>query len=488
MERRRSVPIWLVLSVVLALFLSQARAQVAQLRALESKEDVTALEQLSRAFVDIAEEVKPAVVYIEIERKVEQVRPPESEEFFRDWPFRRRFELPERRREYRQQGVGSGIIVQVQGDTAYILTNDHVVKDADKIRVIVGVSETEKKEYDGKVRGRDPNTELALVEIKGEGPFQPARLGDSDGLKVGEWVLAIGNPFGYRLSHTVSAGIVSAKGRRVGIVRGAFAYEGLIQTDAAINPGNSGGPLINLNGEVVGINLALVSRTGTYAGVGFAVPINTAREILNGLIEGRVVRGYLGISLEPLTPELKEQFNADHGVLVTQVFKNTPADGVLQHGDVITHYRGKPILDDEKFRHWVAKTKVGEKVKIKVMRDGKEGSLQVTIAEQPKEMPGVLVSGMTEIRGITVQELTPEFARQMGYEGEQGVLVASVKEDSPASDRIRPGDLIKEVNRKAVSSVAAFAKEMDKVKPEASVLFYIRRRNNYHFAFVPGKK
>jgi len=488
-RRRRPLSIWLVLLVVLALFLSQGRPQVAQLWALESEEDIAALEQLSRAFVDIAEKVKPAVVYIETERKVEGVGPPEMEEFFKDWPFRWRFEFPERRREYRQQVVGSGVIVQVHGDTAYILTNDHVVKDADKIKVIVGVRETEKEEYEGKVRGRDPKTELALVEIKGDGSFQAAELGDSGRLKVGEWVLTIGNPFGYRLSHTVSAGIVSAKGRRVGIVREDFAYEDLIQTDAAINPGNSGGPLINLKGEVVGINLAIATRTGTYAGVGFAVPINTAKEILSGLIKGRIVRGYLGISLQALTPELKEKFNVEHGVLVAQVLKDTPADGVLVKGDVITNYGGRPILDSEEFRHWVARTKVGEKVKIKVMRNGKEKALEVLIAEQPEEMPVVLLSGKTsEFLGITVQELTPELGREMGYRGEEGVLVSSVEEDSPASDQIRPGDLIKEVNQEPLRSIAEFERETNKAKPEASVLFYIRRGHNYYFALVPGRQ
>ncbi|KPJ63071.1 MAG: hypothetical protein AMS15_01815 [Planctomycetes bacterium DG_23] len=480
-KRLTTARIWLAFLVVLVLVFSQKPTQIAPLWAAESSADVTAAEQLSQAFVEVAEEVKPAVVFIQVEVKVSLS--PETEEFFRDWPFPRQFELPER-----QQGVGSGVVVKVQDDTAYILTNYHVVENAENIKVIVGVEETQKKEYKGKVRGRDSKTELALVEIKGEGPFQAARLGDSEKLRVGEWVLAIGNPFGYMLSHTVSAGIVSGKGRQVGIVRGPFAYEDFIQTDAAINRGNSGGPLVNLKGEVVGINAAIFSRVGEYAGVGFAIPINTAKEILGGLIEGRVVRGYLGIYFGPLTAELKEHFDAEQGVLVTQVYKGSPADGVLEAGDVITHYDGRAVLDGEKFRRWVAQTKVGEKVKIKVIRDGEEKTLEVTIGEQPSETPVALLPGRPEVLGISVQELTLELARQMGYEGEKGVLVSSVAEDSPARDRILPGDLIKEVNRRPVSSVAEFIREMSKVAPEESVLLYIRRGNNYVFVPVPGRE
>jgi serine protease Do len=488
--KRIGIPagICITLLVVLALLFSQQTAQTSPLWAQETSADSSAAEQLSKAFVEVAEEVKPAVVYIQVETKAQVSTTPDMEEFFRDWPFPWRFEVPERQREYRRQGVGSGVIVEVQGDTAYILTNYHVVNNTENIKVIVGIEETEKREYEGKTRGLDQNTELALVEIKGEGPFPVARLGDSDELEVGEWVLAIGNPFGYLLSHTVSAGIVSAKGRRVGIVKGPFAYEDFIQTDAAINRGNSGGPLVNLRGEVIGINSAIASGIGEFAGVGFAIPINTAKEIMHGLIEGRVVRGYLGIAFGSLTAELREHFDAENGVLVTQVFRDSPAEDVLNPGDVITHYRGRAVVDSERFRRWVAQTQVGEKVKIKVIRDGEEKTLEVTIAEQPGERPVASLPGTTDALGISVQELTPELARQLGYEGERGVLVSAVSEDSRARGRIRPGDLIKWVNQKPVSSVAEFMREISKVKPEESILFYIRRGSNYSFVPVPGKE
>jgi len=295
----------------------------------------------------------------------------EFKDFFGDEFFRHFFgQIPEQ--EMKQRSLGSGVVVSRDG---YILTNNHVVADADEILVTL----SDKKKYEAQIIGRDPKTDLALIKIKTENTIPAARLGDSDKLKVGDWVVAIGNPFG--LGSTVTAGIVSAKGR----VIGAGPYDNFIQTDASINPGNSGGPLFNLNGEVIGINTAIVSQSGGNVGIGFAIPINMAKSVMPQLKErGKVIRGWLGVSIQLVTQEIKEKFGlkTEEGALIGEVTKGSPADkGGLKRGDVIINFDGKKIKTMNTLPSMVAETPVGKEIEILIIRKGKEKRLTITIGE-----------------------------------------------------------------------------------------------------------
>ncbi|MEW7984075.1 MAG: Do family serine endopeptidase [Candidatus Sedimenticola endophacoides] len=355
---------------------------------------VESLRQTGKAFASVARAVSPSVVFIQVEGKASPAAiggfsSPFGQEFpFGDDLFKRffgdqfpgvpRMPKPEAPKgERRAIGQGSGFVFAAKdgllSDKTYILTNNHVVEDAEKIRVKF----QDGREFDAKVTGRDPQSDVAVLEIKAGG-LSPLRWGNSSRLEVGEWVVAIGNPFG--LSHTLTVGVVSAKGRTsVGI----NDYEDFIQTDAAINPGNSGGPLVNLDGEVVGINTAIFSRSGGYMGVGFAIPSNLAKAIANQLIEhGEVTRGYLGIVIQQLTPDLAESFDIDSGkgILVAQVSEDSPAEKAgLRQGDVIVEYRGEPVSDVGGFRNRVSLTAPGSTETVTVLRGGKRKTLQVTI-------------------------------------------------------------------------------------------------------------
>src|SRR2546426_1736936 len=333
-------------------------------------------------FVEVAKAVTPAVVNISTTRLT---RLPEGHSFgpfddpffrrfFGDEFFRRRFEAPQDRRE---RSLGSGVIADPRG---HIITNNHVVSKADEIRVLL----SDKRELKAKVVGTDPKTDIAVIQVEAKDlPTIP--WADSDKLQVGEYVLAIGNPFG--LNQTVTMGIISAVGRaNVGIAE----YEDFIQTDAAINPGNSGGALVNARGELIGINTAIFSQSGGYMGIGFAVPSNMVRSVMDQLIKGgKVVRGYLGVSIQELNQELAKQFGATEtrGVLITDVLGDSPAKrGKLERGDVIIEYDGHAVLNPTQFRNLVAQTPVGKKVHIKVLRNGKERDQEVLVAEQPVTM------------------------------------------------------------------------------------------------------
>jgi len=424
-------------------------------------ESVTApARDLSKAFEAVAAHVKPAVVSVYSEKTVR----------FRSWdwefPFGEDFferffgrELPRRRsqpapREYRipQRGQGSGIIVDKDG---HILTNNHVVRDVDKIKVQLA----DKRTFDAEIVGRDEKTDVAIIKIKGRVPrdLPVASLGDSDTLKVGDWVLAIGAPFG--LAQTVTAGIISAVGRAdVGIAD----YEDFIQTDAAINPGNSGGPLVNMRGEVIGINTAIATPIGQFAGVGFAIPINMAKHMMPTLLKGQTVtRGFLGVIIQDITEELADQFKlADtRGALVSQVNKDSPADKAgIKPGDVIIKYQGKPVADTRELRNAVAATAPGAKAELTIRRDGKEKTLTVTIGElTPEKMVAADTGkgGTLDRFGLTVQPVTPALAEEFGYDkNARGLLITDVAEDSPAeAAQLRRGDLIVEANRQPVATI-----------------------------------
>jgi serine protease Do len=445
------------------------------------KRDIETLRNTGQVFAEIAEKVTPAVVFVSVEQEVTQQTPDIffgdpfdefNDEFFKRFfgqPVPRQWRQQQQPRQQKQirRGQGSGFIISADG---YILTNNHVVESVEKITVKL----SDDKEMSARVVGTDPETDVAVIKIDANNlPF--VQLGDSDKLKVGEWVIAIGNPFG--LSHTVTAGIVSAKGRsRIGLSE----YEDFIQTDAAINFGNSGGPLLNIDGKVIGINSAIFSRTGSYTGIGFAIPINMAKYVYDKIkTEGKVTRGYMGIYAEDISPDMAGHFGVKNrkGILVDKVIENSPASkGGVEKGDIIVKMDGNTVGDWNAFRNEIARKAPGMKVNLTVIKNGSEKDL--TIALETKESKAALgEAGSKEAKqlGITVQDLTPEIAQQFGYTNEKsGVIVSDIDPSSSAAEAgISVGTLITEVNRQKVENTQDFWKFVKKA--EDSVLLYIRQ-------------
>ena len=447
---------------------SSAQAQDAGLQSLRES---------GQAFRSVAKKVSPAVVFIQAEHVLKgnegNINPFEGGPFGDDF-FRRFFGQPPQQQnphqglpKQRSVGQGSGFIISADG---YIMTNNHVVGDADKVTVRL----LDGREYTAKTIGTDPPTDVAIIKIDADGELPFLKLGDSDQLEVGDWVLAVGNPFG--LSHTLTAGIVSAKGRSG---MGLNDYENFIQTDAAINPGNSGGPLVNLDGEVVGMNSAIFSRSGGYMGIGFAIPINMIEDIRDQLVEhGSVTRGRLGVYIQDLTKDLADSFGIEQrkGILVAQVLEKSPAEEAgLKQGDVIIALDGNPVEKVAKFRNQIALTHPGTKVTLTVLRDGKEKKVDVKIGTLDAEEGGQAAPGGDIPKlGLSLQKLTPELADRLGYQDAKGVLVTAVEPDSLAARAgIERGNLIEEVNRKSVTSpdqVEKLIKESNK----KSVLLLVR--------------
>ncbi len=369
-------------------------------------------------------------------------------------------------REFKRRSLGSGFIISKEG---YIITNNHVVENADKVTVRLN----NEHEFDAEIIGRDPKTDVALLKIKAHEKLFAAPLGDSDKLKVGEWVMAIGNPFG--LAHTVTTGIVSAKGR----VIGAGPYDNFIQTDASINPGNSGGPLFNIRGEVVGINAAIISG-GT--GIGFAVPINMAKEVVEQLKEhGKVVRGWIGVYIQEITKDLQESLELPdrNGVLVADVVKGSPAEKAgIHRSDVIVRFDGKPVHKAEELPRLVATTPVGKRVEVEVIRDGDHKTLKLKVGILKEESPaggGTVTSDF----GFTLQEVTPELAESLGLEQEQGLVISDIDQDGPAFEAgMRRGDVVLEVNRKEVTTLEDFRKAVAARDKDRPTLFLVQRHGN----------
>ena len=367
---------------------------------------------------------------------------------------------------HRQKSLGSGFVVDRDG---YILTNNHVVESGDKI--IVRLSND--KEFEAKLVGRDPKTDIAVIKIDADINLQIAPLGDSDQLEVGEWVLAIGNPFG--LEHSVTSGIVSAKGRHIG----AGPYDNFIQTDASINPGNSGGPLINLQGKVVGINTAIFSRGGGNIGIGFAIPINLVKELLPQLkSKGKVTRGWLGVVIQGVTPAIAESLGMDEarGALVANVNRDAPAErGGIEIGDVIIEFNGQLVKESNDLPIIVARTSVGKEVSVIVLRDGKEVKLSVTIGEYPEEEVLASAKGKGDL-GLTVKRVTPQIAESLGLDRAQGVVITMVEPGSPAEEAgLRPRDVIVEIDRKSILKLSDYQKAVTRIKKGKGVLFLVRR-------------
>ncbi len=423
-------------------------------------------------FVALAKRMKPVVVNISTTQVSESRGQQEfGSPFGDDDPFndfwRRFFGGPmPRGGPQRQRSLGSGFIIDADGS---ILTNNHVVENAQKI--VVKLSDDQ--EYEAKVVGRDAKTDIAIIKINAKVALTTASLGDSDHLDVGEWVVAIGNPFG--LDSTVTSGIVSAKGRHIG----QGPYDNFIQTDASINPGNSGGPLINLRGEVIGINTAIFSRTGGNMGIGFAIPINLAKELLPQLRgKGKVTRGYLGVLIQKVTPEIAESLGMDrsYGALVANVSKDGPADKAgVKVGDVIVEFDGKEVKDSGDLPIIVARTAVDKKIRMKVLRDKKEVMLNVAVGELKDEEVVASVPEKGEL-GMTVQKLTPQLAENLGLDKTDGVVVTAVEPGSAADEAgVRRGDVIVEVDRKPVRGVEEYRNAIAGSRKGRGVLFLVRR-------------
>ncbi len=425
--------------------------------------------------VQVAKLARPAVVNISTTVSAKKLKPLQSP-FFDD-PFFRRFFGEEFEKRFQpqesppQQGTGSGVIVRKDG---YIITNNHVVESGDEIQVTL----SDKRNFTAEVIGTDPKTDLALIKIDADDlPVLP--WGDSQELEVGEIVMAVGNPFG--LTQTVTMGIVSAVGRaNVGIVD----YEDFIQTDAAINPGNSGGALVNLKGELIGINTAIFSRSGGYMGVGFAIPSNMAQAIQKSLIEhGKVVRGWLGVSIQDLTPDLKDQFDTPdtQGALVSEVLDDSPAKRAgIQRGDIIRQFDSKAVNDTRHLRSLVAESLPNASVKLHVLREGKAIELTVKIQEMPKDMTALASTGegrgQHALAGVTVESASSD---------KEGVKVVKVESGSPAQRAgIQEGDYILEINRQVVKDVEDFQRATRKLDDKERILLLIQRGRSTIFLSV----
>lgn len=395
--------------------------------------------------------------------------------FGKDESFRRFFDdffsqMPDR--EYKQVGLGSGVIIDPQG---YILTNEHVISNADKINVTL----SDGRNFKGEVKGKDQRSDLAVIKINASN-LPVATLGDSDGIKIGQWVVAIGNPFGFAMQNpepTVTAGVISALHRSLGSMLSRDKdYNDLIQTDAAINPGNSGGPLVNFNGEVVGINVAIFSTSGGYQGVGFAIPVNNAKRIISRLIEGKkIAYGWIGVTVQNLNDDLAKYLGLSdkNGVLVSKVIENGPAQKAgIKESDCIKQFDNKAVNNVRELLSMVGKIEIGKKVKIVVVREKKELTLDVQIGERPQnleEEEGVLaVSG--NWRGLEVQDITPENSRSFRLEGKKGVVVVNVEPGSAADEAsLSPGDVILEINKQPIKNTSDYEKITKGLKADAFV-------------------
>ncbi|MCK9419300.1 MAG: DegQ family serine endoprotease [Nitrospirae bacterium] len=482
----------LVLGVFVGLLLSSHLEIMNQLPAKSqiSSKSVDVLTQLSEAQSEVAAVATPSVVNISTTRVIKS-REEMPLDLFED-PFFRRFfgdqvPHPNAPKEQKEQSLGSGVIVSEDG---YIITNNHVIEKAQEIKVLLST----KKAYKAKLIGADPKTDLAVIKIDVNG-LTALPWGDSNKLKVGEIVFAIGNPFG--LNQTVTMGVIGAVGRaNVGIAD----YEDFIQTDAAINPGNSGGALINARGELIGINTAILSRTGGYQGIGFAIPSSMAKQVMDSLLKyKKVVRGWLGVSIQEVTSDLADEFGVkdQKGSLVSSVMKGSPAEKAgIKQGDVILQYNGKLVEDTGHLRNMVSQTPINTTVKVTLLRDKKEVVVEVVIAELPKKLADASspeneaeennAKESSALAGLVVRELTPDLAQRFGFEeNEKGVVVVKIEPGSKLFEvGIRPGDIILQINQKNIASLDEYKRIASKIKAEERLLLLLRRKGHDLFVTV----
>ena len=424
-----------------------------------SKECSCSPQQISKVFISVAKEATPAVVYIKADGVgdddlAEQFQAPGQSDPFGDDFFNRFFGMPNRKAPKQSISQGSGFFVSGDG---HVLTNAHVVKGANKITVILN----DGREMPAQIIGTDASTDIAVIKVEGKN-FPFLALGDSEAVEVGEWVMAIGSPF--QLQASVTVGVISAKGRQNLRITD---FEDFIQTDAAINPGNSGGPLVNLEAKVIGINTAIVSKSGGYMGIGFAIPSNMAKHIMTQIIDnGSVTRGFIGVSLQPIDQDMADAFGLEkpEGALVAEVVKGSPADkSGLKQGDIITEYDNRPVKSIGSFRNEISMTKPGTKVMLKVNRNGKYLTIPVTLTSHSEDASA---GGYIQKLGMDVEPLTPDLAKKLGYsQGEEGVVITKIKPGSAAAMAgMRPGFLLMAINHKKVTTVEEFNQALEETK------------------------
>lgn len=436
------------------------------------------LSRLSRSLSEIAEVASPSVVNVSTVTTVNIEETPFGE-FFND-PFFRKFfgdrDHPAPGGKFKSAALGSGVIVSRDG---YILTNLHVVQNADEIKVTLN----DKREFRGKVIGTDPQTDIAVIRIEAK-DLPAARMGKSSALRTGDVVIAIGNPFG--LNQTITMGIVSAIGRAD---LGITDYEDFIQTDAAVNPGNSGGALVNINGELIGINTAIASTSGGYMGVGFAIPSDMANTVAQSIIKtGKVSRGWMGVSIQDLTPDLAKFLDTreQRGALVTEVMKNSPAEkSGLQRGDLIVEFDGKRVESASSLRNMVGNTAPGKSASLRFIRNGKEMTGSITLGELPGRKVADRDTVSNALIGVEVQELTPVARERAKMPDEvKGVIVVSVKEKSPAQGVLMKNDVITEINRQPVGGLADYERIVTSLRPDANILLLVYRNGGYSYLMI----
>lgn len=444
-------------------------------------------------FIDVVKNIREAVVNIQVDYEIESNL---SQLPFNDEFFKRFFGIPQPKQPQKHKSVamGSGFIYDRIGKDVYIITNNHVVQKGKKGEITVTLAD--KAKYEATLIGSDPATDLALIkiEIDKDEPITILPLGDSDDIEVGSWSIAIGNPFGQLgLERTVTVGVISAKGRsNLRFGKDSPIYQNYIQTDAAINPGNSGGPLVNIRGEVIGVNAAITSTSGGNIGIGFAIPINLAKKVVNDLREeGKVIRAYLGILPQEIDDDLRKSLNLDEvkGVLVAKVEDGTPAEKAgLEKRDVIIEFDGKEIDDVSQFRIVVANSEIGKKVPLIINRDGKEKKLHVKLIERPEEIASKDKEKSEEgstLLGLEVESLESEFARKYNIEAEEGVIISGIKPNSPADDsNLQVTDVILEINDKKIEDIDDYENVIDEItdSDKRVVLFYLKSRNGrFHY-------
>ena len=436
------------------------------------------------SFADLVEDLQPSVVNISTTSVVKQGRsfqrgpnsPFGGNDPFDDF-FKKFFGGDNPQREFKRQGLGSGFIMTKDG---YVVTNNHVIDKATDIEVILQNGD----KYEAKIIGKDPKTDLAVLKFEPDQEVQPVNFGDSSNLRIGDWVIAIGNPFG--LGYTVTAGIVSAKGRSLGF----GAYDDFIQTDASLNPGNSGGPLFNLNGEVVGVNTAIVARG---QGIGFAIPIDMAEFVIDQLKSGgKVVRGWLGVYIQKVTPEIASSFDLkeDEGALVSDVAEDSPAQKAgITRGDIIVEYDGQKVEDVTDLTNFTAVTPPGTMASVKIIQNGQTKTIKVKVGEFPEEQTQAKEEVQEDSLGLTVKELTQNMVKRFSLDVKEGVIITNVQRGSIGGDAgLKPGDVVLEINKKDIKTLSDYSSAIDSVKPGETALFLVKRGSNTIYAALRIEK